>query len=265
MDIRQPVPVVILCGGKGSRLKEETEFRPKPMVTVGGMPILWHIMKGYAHFGYNHFVLCLGYKGHMIKDYFLNHRLYTSDVHFDSACGHTMIQERPGRDDFKITFVETGEDTQTSERLKIAGKYITAPQFMLTYGDGVSDVDVRALHAFHNERTLQNGALMTLTGVHPRSKYGLVETNDQKMVTTFRQKPILSDFTNGGFMVMNREFLERTRENEMVEDTIIRAAEDRKVALYHHEGFWHCMDTYQDMEELNKQWKDDPKWCLWGK
>jgi len=264
MENRQPTPVMILCGGKGSRLKEETEFKPKPMVTIGGMPILWHIMKGYSHFGYNHFILCLGYKGSMIKDYFLNHRIYSSDIHHDTACGHTIIHERPGRDDFKITFVETGEDALTGDRVAIASKYVEGPQFMLTYGDGVSNVDVRSLHAFHNQLATTQGVLGTLTGVHPRSKYGMVKTDHNGVMTEFLQKPVLNDYTNGGFMVLQKDIVPTIQKGEMIEDAIIRATEQRKMGLYHHDGFWHCMDTYEDMKQLNQMWEKGPDWRLWG-
>lgn len=261
---RQSIPVVIFCGGKGSRLKEETEFRPKPMVTVGGRPILWHIMKGYAHQGYNRFILCLGYKGQMIKDYFLNHRVLSSDFHLDAATGDISIRDHNGRDDFQILFVDTGEDTLTAERLMRVSKYIDTDQFMLTYGDGVSDVDVRALHAHHDKLRADHGVIGTVTGVHPRSKYGLVETDARGVVTQFRQKPILKDYTNGGFMVMHRDFFSYLKPGEMVEDALIAATAAGKIGLYNYEGFWHCMDTYQDMEELNKMWNTDPKWKIWS-
>ncbi len=258
----QPIPVVILCGGKGSRLKEETEFRPKPMVTIGGKPILWHIMKGYACYGYNHFILCLGYKGEMIKDYFLNHRAFSNDFHLDTQSNALSIQAQ-NNDDFKITFADTGENTLTGERLIKVLKYIPTNQFMVTYGDGVSDVDVRALHAFHNAKEMARGVAGTITGIHPRSKYGLIKTDDD-VITEFKQYPKLQEYTNGGFMVFNASFLPYLKKGQMIEDAIIEAAADGKLALYAHDGVWCCMDTYQDMEELNQQWNaGEAKWKTW--
>lgn len=260
MDIRQPVPVVIFCGGKGTRLKEETEYKPKPMVNIGGRPILWHIMKGYAHHGYNHFILCLGYKGHAIKEYFLHHQMLGGDFHLDTSKGETTLH---GSDDFKITFAETGESTLTGERLLMVEKYIPGDSFMVTYGDGVSDINVNTLHDYHLEMEKEKGVVGTITGVHPRSKYGLVQTNEDGIIQMFKQKPVLSDYTNGGFMVFNKGFMKYLKPNQMVEDAMIDATAEGKLALYNHEGFWHCMDTYQDMDDLNKIWELDPKWKVW--
>lgn len=259
----QPIPVVIFCGGKGSRLKEETEFRPKPMVTIGGKPILWHIMKGYSGCGYNHFILCLGYKGRMIKDYFLNHRAFTNDFHLDTGSNTLTVHEQANGDNFKITFCDTGEDTLTGERLIKALKYIPTNQFMVTYGDGVSDIDIRALHAFHNAKEAAHSIAGTITGVHPKSKYGLIKTNGD-LISEFKQKPVLQEYTNGGFMVFNASFLPYLKKGHVIEDAIIEAAADGKLALYAHDGAWHSMDTYQDMEELNKQWNaGEAKWKTW--
>ena len=260
----QPIPVVIFCGGKGSRLKEETEFRPKPMVTVGGRPILWHIMKGYAHHGHNRFILCLGYKGRMIKEYFLNHRLLASDFHLETGNGFVTTPQSASHDDFQITFADTGEDTLTAERLLRVMKYIPGERFMVTYGDGVSDIDINALIAHHEAKRASHGVAVTITGVHPRSKYGLVETDEAGVIREFRQYPVLKEYTNGGFMVCEKDgLLPYLREGEMIEEVFKRAAADGKMSLYNHEGFWHCMDTYQDMESLNKQWEHEPKWKVW--
>ncbi len=236
------------------------------MVTVGGRPILWHIMKGYAHHGYTHFILCLGYKGQMIKDYFLNHRLLTTDFRLSTASNDIVLHDdETARDNFHITFADTGEDTLTGERLRIASKYISPGQFMLTYGDGVSDIDLAALHAHHDRMRQAHGIVGTVTGVHPRSKYGLVETNEHGVITVFRQKPMLKDYTNGGFMVFEKEgVLPYLRDGEMIEDAMMRMAQEGKLSLYNYDGFWHCMDTYEDMKELNTQWTNQPKWKVWG-
>ncbi|MBI4142646.1 NTP transferase domain-containing protein [Candidatus Uhrbacteria bacterium] len=259
----QSTPVVILCGGKGTRLREETEFKPKPMVEIGGRPILWHIMKLYAHQGYRDFILCLGYRGHQIKEYFLNHHLLHHDFRLDLATNATTVLGEDAADDFQITFVDTGVETLTGERLLRAAKYITGDEFMCTYGDGVSDIALRALHAYHHEKRLSHAVVGTVTGVHPKSKYGLVNVNEHRVVTAFVQKPRLHDFTNGGFMVFQRAFLEYCRPNQMVEDAIIEATNAQQIALYPHEGFWHCMDTYQDKEDLEHLWATDPKWKIW--
>lgn len=265
MTISQPVPVVIFCGGKGSRLKEETEFRPKPMVTVGGKPILWHIMKGYAHHGHTRFILCLGYKGNMIKEYFMNHRLLSSDFHLETSTGFISTPQESHHDNFQITFADTGEDTLTGERLLKVIKYLSADRFMVTYGDGVTDLDVNALLNYHEQKVKESGTIGTITGVHPRSKYGLVETNEQGIIREFKQYPVMKEYTNGGFMVFEKSgILSYLREGEMIEDVLIRMANDGKLSLYNHDGYWQCMDTYQDMESLNKQWNTEPKWKMWS-
>ena len=265
VEQRQSVPVVILCGGTGTRLREETEFKPKPMVEIGGRPILWHIMKMYAHHGYKNFILCLGYKGTYIKDYFLRHQLLMHDFAIDLATNSTKLLEENGKDDFKITFADTGLDTLTGERLLRIEKYL-APHdtFMVTYGDGVSDIDIKALHDFYDSRRASHGVVGVLTGIHPKSKYGLVNHDNENVVTQFQQYPRLPDYTNGGFMVFGKDFLKYCKENQMIEDAMIDASNDKKIAMYQHQGFWHCMDTYKDKEDLEKYWKTEPKWKVWG-
>lgn len=258
-DNSKNIPVVLFCGGKGTRLKEETEFKPKPMVTVGGQPLLWHIMKQYSHFGYNKFILTLGYKGSAIKDFFLNHKILCSDFRMKNGevveC-YTDYEEN----NFEIIFADTGEDTLTGERLKMVEKYINADQFMLTYGDGVSNIDIDALVQFHNDQ----GRLATITGVHPTSKYGLVRVEDDNAVSSFSQKPQLHDYVNGGFMVLQKDFLKYLKEDQMIEDALVDAVEDKQVGLFRHDGFWHCMDTYKDYEDLNEMWQTDPAWKVWS-
>ncbi len=249
--------VVILCGGKGTRLKEETEFKPKPMVQVGGKPILWHIMKLYAHYGHREFVLALGYKGHAIKEFFLNERAYASDFTLNTKSGaiqfHTSSVE-----DFTVTCVDTGLDSLTGERLLRCREHLDGQEFMLTYGDGVADIDVDALLRFHREQ----GTLATLTGVHPRSKYGLVVSDAQHRVENFSQKPRLAEYVNGGFMVFRPESFRYVRE-DMIEEALRRMTPDRQLSVYRHDGFWKAMDTYQEMEELNQLWEDSRPWAVW--
>lgn len=266
LEQRQSIPVVILCGGTGTRLREETEFKPKPMVEIGGRPILWHIMKLYAHFGYKNFILALGYKGHVIKDYFLRHQLLMHDFAIDLTSNSNTLLESVGKDDFRITFADTGLDTLTGERLLRVAKYLEPyDSFMMTYGDGVSDISIAALHEFHRVKKMNHGIVGTLTGIHPKSKYGLVHTDESQIVTQFQQYPRLPDYTNGGFMVFSKEFLKYCKDNQMVEDALIDASADGKIAMYQHQGFWHAMDTYKDKEDLEKFWKTDPQWKVWSK
>ncbi len=251
------IPVVIFCGGRGTRLKEETEFKPKPMVTVGGKPMLWHIMKIYSHYGFNRFIICLGYKGDYIKDYFLRHKFLSADFCL-KAGNPALCGASGGEDNWEIIFADTGEDTHTGERLLMVRKYVSDDLFMVTYGDGVANIDIRALLEFHKKQNI----IGTITGVHPTSKWGLVSVENDR-VTTFDQKPRLHDYVNGGFMVFNQEFMNRLRPGRMIEDLLAELAWERQLALYKHEGFWHCVDTYQDYETLNKLWAAGPQWKIW--
>ncbi|MFH0928591.1 MAG: sugar phosphate nucleotidyltransferase [bacterium] len=253
-----------MCGGMGTRLKEETEYKPKPMVEIGGRPILWHIMKHYTHFGFNNFILCLGYRGAQIKDYFLNHRFYTRDFRYDSSLAAAKTLEEDASDDFKIIFADTGLDTLTGERLLKIEKYLPQGEFMLTYGDGLSDVNLRLLLTFYQQKKSLSDVYGVVTGIHPKSKYGLVTSDPDNIITFFQEKPTLPDYTNGGFMVLNRNFLRYCKPKQMVEEALTDAAKDRRLALYQHEGFWHCMDTYKDKEDLEKMWATAPKWKLWN-
>lgn len=256
--LAKDIPVVIFCGGKGTRLKEETEFKPKPMVTIGGKPMLWHIMKIYSHYGFNKFILCLGYRGDYIKDYFLRHKFLSSDFSLKNG-DPTICAENLAEANWEITFADTGEETMTGERLLMVKKYVPNDLFMVTYGDGVSNIDINALVEFHkNQNTIG-----TISGVHPTSKWGLVSV-DNNLVSSFDQKPRLHDYVNGGFMVFKQEFFNRLKPGQMVEDFLIDLAREKQLALYKHEGFWHCMDTHQDHEALNKLWAANPQWKIWS-
>ncbi len=251
---------IILCGGIGYRLKEETEFKPKPMVLVGGKPILWHIMKTYNHYGFNEFVLTLGYKGQMIKEHFLNHRISFQDFTHDIKTGevkyHNDIQ-----DNFVITFAETGLESYTGKRILLAQKYITEDEFMVTYGDGVSDININELIKFHRS----HGKIGTITGVHPYSKYGLVLVDEKtNLVKNFRQKPLMKEFVSGGFMIFNKKAFKYFDEGEM-ENGLKKLAKKGQLAMFKHDGFWKAMDTYREMEELNKLWDTKKPWAVWEK
>jgi len=255
------IPVVIFSGGQGTRMKEETEFRPKPMVSLGGMPILWHIMKIYSHYGYNDFIITLGYKGDYIKEYFLNQEYFTHDLKINTKTGEKEIYKdtRKSKEDFNMTFVDTGVETLTGERLLRVKKYITSDFFMVTYGDGVSDINIPELIKYHESKKV----IGTITGVHPKSKWGLVVSDKNNIVQEFRQKPVLNEYVNGGFMVFNRKFLDYLNPRETIEQVLNKLVAEKQLAVYFHEGYWSAMDTYQDVEDMDKQWKKDPKWKVW--
>lgn len=256
---------IILCGGLGYRLKEETEFKPKPMVLIGGKPILWHIMKIYAHYGFNEFIIALGYKGDYIKDYFINQKYFTHDFTLFTKSGHTMIHrdhtDSKRVDDFKITFVDTGLETLPGERILRVREYIPKDDdlFMVTYGDGVGNIDIAALLSYHKSKN----TIGTMTGVHPRSKYGLIKLEKGNTVSKFQEKPVLGDWVNGGFMVFKKEFFSYLREGETEHPALSRLSTEKQLSLYAHDDFWHCMDTYADVENLNNYWQEDPKWKVW--
>lgn len=260
--------VVILCGGKGTRLREETEFRPKPLVEVGGMPLLWHIMKIYAHYGFREFVLALGYKGNMIKDYFLRQRVYLHDFTLDTK-NNKLIFHNENSDDYKITFVDTGLESLTGERVRRIKEYITEDNFMLTYGDGVGDIDLNRLIEFHKAQN----TIGTITGIYPLTRYGIVmhdETTNK--VTGFRQN-LVGDFgtdsdrhdfiVNGGFMIFKRQFLDTIERNSMIESAFIPLAKRGQLSVYKHQGNWKAMDTFKEVEELNHLWVKNPFWKVW--
>ncbi len=255
-------PVVIWCGGTGTRLKEETEYKPKPMVKIGDMPILWHIMKIYSHFGYNHFVLCLGYKGELIKDFFLNYEWMANDFTINLKNRRESVNHYThNMEDWNITFADTGQETLTGERLKKVEKHLgNSDHFLATYGDGVADININALVDFHRKA----GKIATLTGVRAVSKYGVVSSGDDNLISSFRQKPELSGFINGGFFVFNKQVLDYVNNGEIVERAFERLSALKQLAMYRHEGFWHCMDNFKDYEDLNKLWNSGERhWKIW--
>ena len=254
---------VILCGGLGTRFKEQTEFLPKPQARVGTMPILWHIMKIYSQFGHKDFVLCLGYKGEMIKDYFLNYKWLANDFTLKLWPGHEhMIHTNTGEEDWTITFADTGQKMLTASRLRQVKKYIKDDNFLLTYGDGVADVDLKAVIEHHKK----SGKIATITGVHPRSKYGIVRTKEDGLVYEFAEKPVLNDLINCGFMVLNKRIFDYLSEdnNCMLEEIFPILAKDNQLTLYKHHGFFFPVDTQRDFEEINKIWEsDNVPWKVW--
>ncbi len=258
--------VIILCGGVGTRLKEETEFRPKPMVYVGNKPIIWHIMKIYSHFGFNEFILALGYKANYIKEFFLNQKAFTSDFTLETANYKTTYylknREDGEIDNFKITFVDTGLETLVGERILRCKKYIPDEDqfFCVTYGDGVADINISNLVEFHKKRK----RIGTITGVHPRSKFGLLQHDRKGVVRKFIEKPVLNEWTNGGFMIFDKRLFDYIKKGEMEHPVLKRLIKKEQLALYKHHGFWFAVDTNKELEDLNRIWNQgNPPWKIW--
>ena len=262
--------VVLLCGGKGTRLREETEYRPKPMVPIGNRPILWHIMSTYAAYGHKEFILCLGYKGDVIKDWFRSFNWMVSDVtlrlgqpgevQFHAAtCGQEFIEK-----DWSVTLADTGEETMTGGRIKRIQKYIGADEeFLLTYGDGVGNIDVNASIAKHRA----SKSVLTLTGVRPPGRFGELQV-DQGAVTTFYEKPQTSaGVVNGGYFVANRSLFDYLNDDPSLvfeQQPLTTLSRDGQLGCYMHEGFWQPMDTYQEFKLLNRLWAEDRAlWKVW--
>ncbi|SOB58347.1 putative glucose-1-phosphate cytidylyltransferase [Pseudodesulfovibrio profundus] len=257
--------VVILCGGLGTRLREETEFRPKPMVNIGPRPILWHVMKTYASHGHTDFVLPLGYKGEMIRDYFVNYQWMNNDVtvdlgHPDSICQHNCHDES----DWRITMSDTGAQTLKGGRIKRIEKYITGDTFMMTYGDGVANIDIAALLDFHNS----HGKLVTVTGVNPAQQFGVLKTENDA-VLAFEEKPdrAREDLISGGYFVMSRKVFDYLTPEvgcDFEYGPLEKIAAEGQLMVYRHDGFWACMDTLRDTEKLNAMWDaGKAPWKIW--
>ncbi len=257
---------IILCGGLGTRLREETEFRPKPMVPVGGKPILWHIMKIYAKFGFKDFILPLGYKGEIIKEYFYHYHLMNQDVSIRLGNHHAVSflpNDTQEIDDWTLTLVDTGENTLKGGRLKRVEKYLTGKEVMVTYGDGVADIDLRKLLAFHRSHK----KMATVTGVFAASQFGELQINGNR-VERFREKPSSSDhYVSGGFYIFNRSFFTHLDQDEMCDletGPLEEIAAQGELMVYKHPGKWACMDTIRDMEYLNRLWNTHQAfWKIW--
>jgi len=257
------VKVVILCGGYGTRLREETETRPKPMVEIGGKPILWHIMKTFAHYGYKEFVLCLGYKGDSIKNFFLNYDRLNNDFTIDLATGNVQVHNSGNEQDWKVTLVDTGPTAMTGSRVKQIEPFIEEDQFILTYGDGVTDLNIEQLVRYHSE----SGKVGTVTGVSPPSHYGELDIEGDRVVT-FREKPTSRlSFINGGYFVFNKEFFNYLSKDDnciLEREPLERLSQDGQLGVLTHNGFWQCMDTYRDYLYLNELWdQGNASWNVW--
>jgi glucose-1-phosphate cytidylyltransferase len=255
---------VILCGGRGRRLDRETEYKPKPLVEIGGRPILWHIMKIYSHQGFQDFILCLGYKGNMIKEYFLNLEEMSNDFVLDLRKKNKFTLSNNNRLDAKVYFIETGLESMTGARVARIKKYIGEDEdFFLTYGDGLADVDLNKLYQHHKRL----GKIATITSVNPVYWFGLVEL-DKDMVKRFDEKPEMKDLINGGFMVFNRKVFDYLSEEEsciLEQEPLRRLAREGQLAAYRHNSFWKSMDTQKDVDELNKIYEQGAPWEIWEK
>lgn len=253
---------VILAGGLGTRISEETHLKPKPMIEIGGKPILWHIMKIYSHHGVNDFIICCGYKGYLIKEYFANYFLHMSDVTFDMRHNRMEVHQQYA-EPWKVTLIDTGEDSMTAGRLKRVREYIAdEPEFFFTYGDGVSDVDITALLAFHRAQ----GVKATLTATLPAGKFGALDILGDK-VRSFKEKPKGDgSMINGGFFVLSPSVIDYIRDDQSVweKEPLERLASEGDLAAYSHHGFWQPMDTVRDKMLLEELWKSgEAPWKVW--
>lgn len=256
--------VVLLAGGLGTRISEESEYKPKPMIEIGGMPILWHIMKEYSHYGFNDFIICAGYKQHMIKEWFSNYFLYTTDVTFDFREGNKVMFHDQHTEPWQVTVVDTGLETMTGGRIKRIKKYVGNETFMMTYGDGVCDVNIRDLVEFHKS----HGKIATLTAVKQKQQKGVLNIRWDNSVTNFREKsdedgaPI-----NAGYMVLEPAIFDYIKDDTTVfeREPLERLAEAGQLKSYIHNGFWQCMDTKREKDILDEYWKSGKApWKSWN-
>lgn len=257
--------VVLLAGGLGTRISEESHLRPKPMVEIGGKPILWHIMKIFSEYGFHEFIICLGYKQYMVKEFFADYFLHTSDVTFDLA-NNKMEVHNNYAEPWKVTLVDTGLNTMTGGRVKRIRKFVGSEPFLLTYGDGVADIDIQKLVEFHKS----HGKIGTLTAVNVGQRFGVLDIGNKNQVNAFREKSSLSDgsYINGGFMVMNPEIFDYIDGDDTVfeKKPLESLAMAGELHAYVHNGFWKCMDTQREKIQLEELWNaDEAPWKIWDK
>lgn len=255
--------VVILAGGYGTRISEESQFKPKPMIEIGSMPILWHIMKLYSSYGFNEFVICAGYKQHVIKEWFADYFLHTSDITFDFTQDDKIIVHNKRAEKWKVTVVDTGLNTMTGGRLKRVKNFLSDEPFFMTYGDGVSDVNIKELLEFHKS----HGKMATLTAVKPDSRFGVLDISQTNEVNAFREKnQVDSDYINTGFMVLEPKVIDYIKDDSIMfeREPLEYLAKDNNLMCYKHDGFWQCMDTLRDKQKLEKLWNDNKApWKVW--
>ncbi len=255
--------VVIFAGGRGTRIAEESVLRPKPMIEIGGKPMLWHIMKIYASYGHTEFIICLGYKGWMIKEYFANYFLHNADLTVDLG-NNSMEIHQNNAEPFKISLIDTGLDTMTAGRLKRILPYTNNEPFMVTYGDGLSDINIDQLLEFHKK----SGKICTMTAIQATSRFGIIKMQENGLIDSFEEKPAESGtWINGGFFVVNPEienYLHDDADDVMWEkQPMDDLAKDQQIAAYKHHSFWKCMDTLREKEALEEMWETNPKWKNW--
>ena len=255
--------VVILAGGFGTRISEESHLKPKPMIEICEQPILWHIMKEYSHYGFNEFIICLGYKGYVIKEYFADYFLHTSDVTFDIS-NNEMIVHYNHAEPWKVTLIDTGLETMTGGRIKKIQKYINNETFMLTYGDGLCDIDIRKLVEFHKSHK----KIATMTAINVGQRFGVLDINQQDIIQSFREKNDLDgSWINGGYMVLNPRVFDYIGDDDSIvfeQDPLEKLSQNGQLVAYKHQGFWQCMDTQRDKMKLEKLWKTgNAPWKVW--
>lgn len=256
--------VVILAGGFGTRISEESHLKPKPMIEIGDKPILWHIMKSYSYYGYNDFIICLGYKGYIIKEFFSDYYLHTSDVTFDFKENNKMTIHNNVAEPWKVTLVDTGLHTMTGGRIKRIQNYVNNETFMLTYGDGISDVNIKELDNFHN----YSGKHLTMTAIQPGGRFGALDIDDKtNQIMNFAEKSKEDGgWINGGFMVVEPKIFKYIENDDTIfeKDTLAKLAKENNLIAYKHNGFWQCMDTQRDKQLLEKLWREEKSpWKKW--
>lgn len=255
--------IVILAGGLGSRISELTDKIPKPMINVGKYPIIWHIMKIYSHYGFNEFIICLGYKSQIIKDFFINYREKTNSLVVNTQTGQNKIISKRKEENWKIHLIETGDETMTGGRIKKIQHLIKEDNFCMTYGDGLADVNIDKLVKFHNE----NKAIATLTAVRPPERFGIVKLDKKSKVVGFSEKPIISsEYINGGFFVLSKKIFKYLGNDKTIfeKQPLERLSKSKKLSAFKHNGFWQCMDNLRDWELLNQCWhQNKAPWKIW--
>lgn len=255
--------VVILAGGFGTRISEESRLKPKPMIKIGDKPIIWHIMKLFSYYGFNDFIICAGYKQNVIKEWFANYYLNNSDITFDYSNGGIATAHKYTAEPWKVTIVDTGLETMTGGRLKRVKDYIGNEPFFMTYGDGVSDVNIKELLSYHKT----HGKLATMTIVRPEVRFGVVDISDEGQIKSFREKNSSdASWINGGFMVLEPEVIDYISDDSTVfeREPLEKIAKNGQLMGYKHNGFWHCMDTMNDKEKLDNMWeKGIADWKVW--
>lgn len=254
-------PLVILAGGLGTRLREETEFRPKPMVEIGGKPIIWHIMKYYSSWGINEFIICTGYKGEIIKDYFLNYRANQSDITVQLGGKNDLLIHNDAEEDWKVTIVDTGPLTPTGGRISKIAQHIQTEHFYCTYGDGVANVDISKVYDLHTT----NASIATLTAVKPMSRFGVLDIGGNGKVIKFKEKPRMDTWINGGYFVFSKEIFNYLDDDSTLEqEPLSEVSQLGRLSAFQHEGFWQPMDTLREAELLNAIWvRGEAEWKIW--